>query len=200
MSSNHDTRARSRSPERGYARAMIARFAAGSSRRCLAGSFAALLLSVAPTARANDGGADAADAAPVDAAAETSGTCVATADCAVGSICQSGTCVPSGVSSCSSDRAQSIAADSSRHSCSPYLCDVATGVCGSICATNADCATNYSCDTTNGQCVSTAYPPASSSKGCSAAAGTSEAASAVACVFGAAVLFSIARRRRRLSA
>ncbi len=78
-------------------------------------------------------------------------TCSAPDHCATGFACVGGACVPKSAK-CSADRTASIDTTGTSTPCTPVLCDGPSGICGSVCKSDADCVTGTSCDS-SGKCV-----------------------------------------------
>jgi hypothetical protein len=136
-------------------------------------------------------------------------SCSAPADCANGFTCTSGACVPAGGPTCSTDGTSSkpsSPAGAMPVLCSPFLCDMANGVCYESCTATSQCATGYSCDTMTSRCVALGGSPSSQSFGNSGGCGCevpgrsgSRETQSAALAF-AAIGLTVSRRRRRSGA
>ncbi|MCC6644408.1 MAG: hypothetical protein IT374_02410 [Polyangiaceae bacterium] len=92
-------------------------------------------------------------------------TCAIDDDCAIGSRCAEGACVPGGGAKCSGP-VTIVGADGQAGTCAPYRC--AAGACTMTCQTADDCAAGNTC-TSAGKCVPASAPvapPAESSCAC----------------------------------
>jgi len=120
-------------------------------------------------------------------------SCAASSDCATGNVCTGGKCAPpaGGTSKCSDDRTSFTDTAGATHPCNPVLCNVATGICGELCTTNADCAVGTFCESSK-QCVPQQVTAAPKS-GCALSPGKGS----FCCVSGIIVLGMLGRLRRR---
>lgn len=121
-------------------------------------------------------------------------TCVGDSACVAGHRCSEGKCWPD-VAKCSPDRKSSIDSAGSATKCSPVLCDVASGLCGAVCKSTADCVEGTVCDSTN-RCTAptplTSDSPTSDGGGCSQSRGLPGAMEWAGC----ALLLALGCRRR----
>jgi hypothetical protein len=127
-------------------------------------------------------------------------SCAADDDCATGSKCTAGACVPAAASAKCGDAVTMVAPDGTTHGCAPYRC--AAGACTATCTTSDDCSSGSACNA-SGRCVAAVAPanngqvtPSSSSSSGCVAAGPVAVTGAPAIAAWLAVATALRARRR----